>query len=133
MPVGIVNWSVTQPVRDVRGYLVSDQFERRCASVVDVENIGVIWPQGRRPGGGDGRRPRRAGAAQGPRRSRRTTPRSSSPAPARPTGSTSRLRPRSDARGPSRLSGRALRVPGRGRPLLPPVCRARGVRRRLRR
>lgn len=43
--VGIVNWSVTQPARDVRGYLVTDRFERRFASVVDVENIGVIWPR----------------------------------------------------------------------------------------
>ena len=49
VPVGIVNWSVTQPVRDVRGYLVSDQFERRYASVVDVENIGVIWPRDAAP------------------------------------------------------------------------------------
>jgi hypothetical protein len=45
VPVGIVNWSVTQPARDVRGYLVSDRFERRYASVVDVEDIGVIWPR----------------------------------------------------------------------------------------
>jgi len=49
VPVGIVNWSVTQPARDVRGYLVSDQFERRYASVVDVENIGVIWPRDAAP------------------------------------------------------------------------------------
>jgi Type I phosphodiesterase / nucleotide pyrophosphatase len=45
LPVGVVNWSVTQPARDVRGYLVSDQFERRYALVVDVENIGVVWPR----------------------------------------------------------------------------------------
>jgi predicted AlkP superfamily phosphohydrolase/phosphomutase len=45
VPVGVVNWSVTQPARSVRGYLVSDHFERRYASVVDVENIGVIWPR----------------------------------------------------------------------------------------
>jgi hypothetical protein len=45
VPVGVVNWSVTQPARDVRGYLVSDQFERRYASAVDVENIGVVWPR----------------------------------------------------------------------------------------
>jgi predicted AlkP superfamily phosphohydrolase/phosphomutase len=45
VPVGVVNWSVTQPAREVKGYLVSDQFERRYASVVDVENIGVLWPR----------------------------------------------------------------------------------------
>jgi hypothetical protein len=49
VPVGIVNWSVTQPARDVRGYLVSDQFERRYASVVDIENIGVVWPRDAAP------------------------------------------------------------------------------------
>ena len=49
VPVGIVNWSVTQPARDVRGYLVSDQFERRYASVIDVENIGVISPRDAAP------------------------------------------------------------------------------------
>lgn len=42
--VGIVNWSVTQPARDVPGYLVSDQFERAYPSVVDVENVGGVWP-----------------------------------------------------------------------------------------
>ncbi|MFO7694234.1 MAG: alkaline phosphatase family protein, partial [Vicinamibacterales bacterium] len=42
VPVGVVNWAVTQPAREVRGYLVSDRFERRYASVVDVENIGVL-------------------------------------------------------------------------------------------
>ena len=45
VPVGVVNWPVTQPVGEVRGYLVSDRFARRYASVVDVENIGVIWPR----------------------------------------------------------------------------------------
>jgi len=49
VPVGVVNWSLTQPARDVRGYLVSDQFERRYASVVDVENVGVIWPRDAAP------------------------------------------------------------------------------------
>ena len=43
--VGVVNWSVTQPARDVRGYLVTDQFERRYRSVVDLENIGVVSPR----------------------------------------------------------------------------------------
>lgn len=45
VPVGVVNWSMTHPARDVRGYLVTDQFERRYASAVDVENIGVISPR----------------------------------------------------------------------------------------
>ena len=49
VPVGIVNWSLTQPAREVRGYLVSDQFERQYASVVDVENIGVVWPRDAAP------------------------------------------------------------------------------------
>ena len=49
VPVGVVNWSVTQPARDVRGYLVSDHFGRRYASVVDDENIGVIWPRDAAP------------------------------------------------------------------------------------
>ena len=45
VPVGVVNWSVTQPAQEVRGYLVSDQFERRYASVVDVEGVGAVWPR----------------------------------------------------------------------------------------
>ena len=49
VPVGVVNWPVTQPVGAVRGYLVSDRFARRYASVVDVENIGVIWPRDASP------------------------------------------------------------------------------------
>jgi len=49
VPVGIVNWSLTQPAREVRGYLVSDQFERQYASVVDVENIGAVWPRDAAP------------------------------------------------------------------------------------
>ena len=49
VPVGIVNWSLTQPAREVRGYLVSDHFVRRYASVVDVENIGVVWPRDAAP------------------------------------------------------------------------------------
>jgi hypothetical protein len=49
VPVGVVNWSLTQPAREVNGYLVSDQFERTYASVVDVENIGVIWPRDATP------------------------------------------------------------------------------------
>jgi len=49
VPVGVVNWSLTHPARDVRGYLVSDQFERRYASVIDVENIDVVWPRDAAP------------------------------------------------------------------------------------
>jgi hypothetical protein len=49
VPVGVVNWSVTQPAREVRGYLVSDQFERRYASVVDVEGVGAVWPRDAAP------------------------------------------------------------------------------------
>ena len=45
VPVGVVNWSMTQPAREVRGYLVTDQFERRSSSAVDIENIGVILPR----------------------------------------------------------------------------------------
>jgi predicted AlkP superfamily pyrophosphatase or phosphodiesterase len=71
VPVGVVNWSVTQPARDVRGYLVSDQFERRYASVVDVENIGVIWPRDAAPvavaAAGDARRAASAAPPPAPR------------------------------------------------------------------
>ena len=45
VPVGVVNWSMTQPARDVRGYLVTDQFERRYGLAVDLENIGVVSPR----------------------------------------------------------------------------------------
>jgi len=76
VPVGVVNWSMTQPARDVRGYLVSDQFERRYASVVDVENIGVVWPREAAPA---------AVAAAG--ETRRATP----PSPPRPADDAGRL------------------------------------------
>ena len=66
VPVGVVNWSVTQPARDVRGYLVSDQFERRYASLVDVEDIGVVWPRDAAPvaaaAAGEAQRAERASA-----------------------------------------------------------------------
>ena len=45
VPVGIVNWSVSQPAREVPGYLVSDQFERRQPSAVDVESLAAVWPR----------------------------------------------------------------------------------------
>ncbi len=43
--VGIVNWAITQPARPVRGYLVTDQFERLHASSVDVDNAQGVWPR----------------------------------------------------------------------------------------
>jgi predicted AlkP superfamily phosphohydrolase/phosphomutase len=43
--VGIVNWPVSQPAREVPGYLVSDQFERRQSSSVDVESLAAVWPR----------------------------------------------------------------------------------------
>jgi hypothetical protein len=43
--VGVVNMAVSQPARPVAGYLVSDQFERVHASVVDVESAGGVWPR----------------------------------------------------------------------------------------
>ncbi|HPK72487.1 MAG TPA: alkaline phosphatase family protein [Vicinamibacterales bacterium] len=42
--VGIVNMAVSQPAREVLGYLVSDQFVRMLASAVDVEATGGVWP-----------------------------------------------------------------------------------------
>ncbi len=43
--VGVVNMSASQPARTVQGYLVSDQFVRVQASVVDVESVGGVWPR----------------------------------------------------------------------------------------
>lgn len=74
VPVGVVNWSLTQPARDVRGYLVTDQFERRYASAVDIENISVVAPR-------DAVAPAVAAAVE----ARRTAP------PARPPGDLSQL------------------------------------------
>jgi hypothetical protein len=45
VPVGIVNWSITQPAREVRGYQVSDQFERLAGSSVDLEGTQSAWPR----------------------------------------------------------------------------------------
>jgi len=45
VPVGVVNWSVTQPAREVPGYIVSDQFERVQSSSVDLESLGAVWPR----------------------------------------------------------------------------------------
>jgi predicted AlkP superfamily phosphohydrolase/phosphomutase len=45
VPVGIVNWSVTQPAHEVPGYLVSDQFELRQSSTVDIESLAAVWPK----------------------------------------------------------------------------------------
>ena len=44
VPVGIVNWSITQPARQVLGYLVSDEFERLAGSSADLENTQSAWP-----------------------------------------------------------------------------------------
>jgi predicted AlkP superfamily phosphohydrolase/phosphomutase len=43
--VGVVNMAASQPAREVQGYLVSDQFVRVQASVVDVESVGGVWPR----------------------------------------------------------------------------------------
>ncbi|MCX6550152.1 MAG: alkaline phosphatase family protein [Acidobacteria bacterium] len=43
--VGVVNWSVTLPARDVRGFLVSDQFDAIQARVVDIEGANAVWPR----------------------------------------------------------------------------------------
>jgi len=43
--VGIVNWSVTQPARQVQGYQVSDAFERFAGSNVDLESSQSVWPR----------------------------------------------------------------------------------------
>lgn len=45
IPVGIVNWSVTQPAREVRGFLVSDGFVSLLESTVDPDSTGGIWPR----------------------------------------------------------------------------------------
>ena len=45
LSVGVVNWAVTQPAQEVRGYLVSDEFERLAAHAVDLENAQGIWPR----------------------------------------------------------------------------------------
>lgn len=42
--VGVVNMAVSQPAREVLGYLVSDQFVRVHAPAVDVEATGSVWP-----------------------------------------------------------------------------------------
>jgi len=45
MPVGIVNWSMTQPAQQVRGYQVSDEFERMATTSVDLESSQSVWPR----------------------------------------------------------------------------------------
>ena len=45
VPVGIINWSVTQPAREVRGYQVSDEFERIAGSSIDINNAQSVWPR----------------------------------------------------------------------------------------
>jgi predicted AlkP superfamily phosphohydrolase/phosphomutase len=43
--VGIVNWSITQPARQVLGYQVSDEFERLAGTSVDLEGTQSAWPR----------------------------------------------------------------------------------------
>jgi len=43
--VGAVNLAVSQPAREVLGYLVSDRFVRVHAAAVDVEGSGSVWPR----------------------------------------------------------------------------------------
>jgi len=50
IPVGVVNWPVTQPAVEVRNFLVSDQFETLQQTTVDMENAGAIWPREALPG-----------------------------------------------------------------------------------
>jgi predicted AlkP superfamily phosphohydrolase/phosphomutase len=45
IPVGIVNWSTTQPAREVRGFLVSDRFVSLLESTVDPESTSGVWPR----------------------------------------------------------------------------------------
>ena len=46
VPVGVVNWSLTQPVPDVLGYAVSDEFDRLTASATEIETNQSVWPHG---------------------------------------------------------------------------------------
>jgi hypothetical protein len=43
--VGVVNWSATNPVRRVEGYLVSDQFRGRQESWIELAESDAIWPR----------------------------------------------------------------------------------------
>jgi predicted AlkP superfamily phosphohydrolase/phosphomutase len=45
VPVGIINWSISQPARAVLGYQVSDEFERMAGSSVDLETRQGVWPR----------------------------------------------------------------------------------------
>jgi hypothetical protein len=45
IPVGVINWPITQPAREVRGFLLSDQFETLQQTTVDMENSGALWPR----------------------------------------------------------------------------------------
>ena len=45
VPVGVVDWSLTQPAPDLLGYAVSDEFERLTASAAEVENNQSVWPR----------------------------------------------------------------------------------------
>ena len=129
VPVGVVNWSVTQPARDVRGYLVSDQFERR-------DDVGGRCREHRRDlaardavaGGGDGGErgaPARPGvSAEAARRRRRELIAS----PCAADQAHEQIAAALDARDPSRFQAVRYECLDAVGPLLPPLCRARGVR-----
>lgn len=50
IPVGVVNWPVTQPAQEIRQFLVSDQFDTLQQTTVDMENAGALWPREALPG-----------------------------------------------------------------------------------
>jgi hypothetical protein len=45
LPVGVVNWSITQPARAVRGFIVSDEFVHLLSSSVALEGAGAVSPR----------------------------------------------------------------------------------------
>ena len=45
IPVGVVNWAVTQPAQEVRHFVVSDQFDALQQTTVDMDNAGALWPR----------------------------------------------------------------------------------------
>jgi len=48
--VGVVNWSLTHPAGAVRGYEVTDEFDRLARqTAVDIENSQSVWPRAAGP------------------------------------------------------------------------------------
>jgi predicted AlkP superfamily phosphohydrolase/phosphomutase len=45
IPVGVVNWAMTQPAQEVRHFIVSDQFDALQQTTVDMEDAGALWPR----------------------------------------------------------------------------------------